>query len=485
MDAIKRFLDYNKGTRVKISVVGDMVIDEYHQVTADTISPEFPIPILLSSDGKPHITRPGGASNVCCQLRHFNADVQFFGFIDAYGEDVLGAAGINTQYSVQLPREHHIPLKKRYYDGQFPLVRLDVETPNYGIKDKKIHQQLQAMLLSKYDNESQADVTIFSNYNKGVFTDYEHNWADVGTVHQSSWVKGTTIVDPNSERPVECWAGCTILKPNDKEAKVITGTDNWKAQCDQLHKRTNCKTVVITQGGHGVVGSVEGKYFEYRPRHDTVPESVIGAGDCFIAFLTMAVAREMSIPDAAEVAFEAAAIYVNRKYNEPIAPWSLHRATDPIAAKIYDSADDLAEHLQFVPGSRVLSNGCFDILHNGHVDSLKFAKKTADILIVAVNSDDSIRRLKGKGRPLTELQDRINLLASLEMVDFVIAFDEDTPIEVIRKLRPKILVKGEEYRHKKVAGSDEVEKVFYAPMRKVREEIISTSKLLETLAHNE
>ncbi len=463
MSAIQQFLDLNKSAKIKISVVGDMVIDEYHQVTADTISPEFPIPILLSPSGKPHTVRPGGASNVCCQFRHFNTDIQFFGLIDLYGDDVLRLGGIDATYSVRLPEEYHIPLKKRYYDGQFPLVRLDNEAANYGIKDKEIHQKLQSMLLGKYDDTSQADVTIFSNYNKGVFTDYECNWTDVGQAHQSSWVKGITIVDPNSERPVECWAGCTILKPNNKEARVITGTDNWKAQCDQLQKRTNCKAVVITQGGHGVVGSVEGKYFEYRPRHDTIPESVIGAGDCFIAFLAMAVAHEMSIPDATEVAFEAAAIYVKRKYNEPIAPWDLHRTTDPIAAKIHNSGDDLAYHLQFVPGSRVFTNGCFDILHTGHINTLRLAKQQGDLLIVGVDSDENVSKQKGPTRPINPISERMELLSCLDCVDFVVPFT-GSPADIIEKLLPvDILVKGGDWDVDRILGRELVGKVVLVP----------------------
>jgi len=471
MDAIRTFLSKTKADTVRIDIVGDAMIDEYYSVDAKRISPEFPIPILRANDEFPDVTRPGGATNVCSQFRHFNSNIRFFGLLDEYGADVLQESEINYLDSVMLPEYHHIPIKRRFYDKLFPLCRFDIETKNYGLDCGRL-RELQKRLLKQFANRpDRAPVTLYSNYNKGVFSGFESSWAN--RPHDPN----ITIVDPNSERPIEVWRGCDIIKPNEHEAQAITGKDRWQDQAAIIKDRCKCTAVVITQGGSGVVGIVGNDLFEYHPSHDTIPESVIGAGDCFMAFLSMAIARGMEVPQAAEVAFHAAAIYVTRKYNKPIAPWDLHKAVDPIEAKIHSSADDLSEHLCHMHGSKVFTNGCFDILHSGHVSMLRFAKQQGDILIVGVDDDENVRAQKGETRPVNNLSDRMSLLACLDFVDFVVPF-HGSPANVIEKLLPvDFLVKGQDWKADKLLGRELVGEVVLAPVIEGK----SSTKIIERI----
>lgn len=185
--------------------------------------------------------------------------------------------------------------------------------------------------------------------------------------------------------------------------------------------------------------------------------SVIGAGDCFAAFLALAFAHGFGVRDCAEVAFKAGAVYVQNVRNRPVSLYELLRYEDPIAAKYMDPVVGPGEKLVFV-------NGVHDLLHVGHAESLRFARGKGDRLVVALNSDASARRLKGPSRPVIPLEDRMRMVASLEFVDFVTSFDEDTPLECLRRVRPDVLVKGADYAKKEVVGADLVKEVHLCPL---------------------
>lgn len=421
---IDKFIKTDLINRCSVSVVGDVMIDEYYEVTMDRISPEFPIPVMKSlCDSSKRV--PGGAANVALQFTPFNTSVYL--------------TGITGQVMSMMPRKiiNHspvdcglpIPIKKRFYQGDFPLARWDVEVPFYGMDEGHIGWKFQDFELER------TDVTVFSDYNKGMFN--------------TGWQKRfltdrTSIVDPKGD--LSRWTGCTILKPNSVEAQALTGEKLWDRQAKKLKDMVGCRDVVITQGAEGVVGLTEEGYFEYRPSsrgHET--NSVIGAGDCFIAFLAMAVAHGMKTHEAATVAFEAGAVYVQSKHNRPLKPAEL------LAGKCGNQV--------------VFTNGCFDILHAGHIQTLEFAKSQGDILVVGVNSDASVKRLKGDKRPVNGLADRVKVLSAMKCVDCVVPFEGDTPLELIKYVRPDVIVKGGDYKAEDVVGYDLAE-VVIAPMVK-------------------
>jgi D-beta-D-heptose 7-phosphate kinase/D-beta-D-heptose 1-phosphate adenosyltransferase len=332
------------------------------------------------------------------------------------------------------------------------LCRWDVEETNCGITGDAIASIQQALLRNFESGVAQHSpaVVIFSDYDKGVFTGNAVKWLEAEGIQDS-----ITIVDPK-KGPLEKWKGCDVFKPNVKEAQDLTGHKDWQSQCKYLYKYLNCRAVIITQGGDGVVGLVSDQLFEYRPTRTIYPDSVIGAGDCFVAFLAMGLAHCLDIKHVVEVAYEAGAIYVQRKHNAPVMPHELLSQADPEAAKI-----------RMPPESRnyklVFTNGCFDILHEGHLATLRRARAMGDKLVVAVNSDESIKKLKGEDRPIIGLAERMRMLAGLECVDFVVPFEEDTPYEIIKKIRPSVLVKGQDWEGN-IVGSDIVTEVYALPL---------------------
>jgi len=461
MGLISDFLARDDGTTLRVGVFGDCMVDEYYYTEVNRISPEFPIPVMRSSREDMRYALPGGAANVAYQFRHFNVNAYLVAMVNDYAKQVYDLAGVNTTLCRHC--EHQVPVKKRFYHTDFPLSRWDIEGPS-EFHSEPVYEGILDTLLGM-------DVFVFSDYNKGFFDDvthYDHAFRPLIT--QTSI---PTIVDPKAE-DIEKWKGCTVFKPNALEAKRLSkGRADWCSQARYFQKKLGCKAVVITMGGEGVNCLVEGHIFKYTPRRTASNvNSVVGAGDCFIAFLAMALGRGTSVQEAVEIAYEAGAIYVQNKHNEPVTRHLLLAQEDPIAAK-FRSPKDLATR----DYKLAFTNGCFDLLHPGHLATLQFAKDKADKLVVAVNGDQSVARLKGPSRPVNGLANRMRLLAALQMVDFVVSFDEDTPARLIDAIRPDVLVKGGDYRPEQIVGYETVAEVFAAPMV----EGMSTSILIERM----
>jgi D-beta-D-heptose 7-phosphate kinase/D-beta-D-heptose 1-phosphate adenosyltransferase len=465
MDAIRTFLERVKENKAKIAVVGDLMIDEYYHVDVSGISPEFPIARMVSGQDISDVKMLGGAGNVCNQFLFFDEYVSFFGFADKESESLLNVCNIGLGISL-LEGDERVPVKKRFYNGQFPICRWDVEKRNCGIDIKDLWKRqkvIQANFKKYLSSFGSPSVIIFSDYDKGVFSDNSCNaqwWLDSVRSEES-----ITIVDPK-KGPLEKWHGCSVFKPNMKEAQDLSGLFRWEEQCDFFQSKLECQAVVITQGGEGVVGKVGPKLFQYSPIRKICPDSVIGAGDCFVAFLAMGLAHGMDIQDSVEVAYEAGAIYVQRKHNMSVSPYELLAHIDPEFAKFYVPSKNRDYKLVF-------TNGCFDILHEGHLSTLRKAKTFGDKLVVAVNSDNSVRSIKGPNRPIISCKERMKMLAGLECVDFVVEFDDETPYNIIREIQPDVLVKGSDWADN-VVGSDIVSEVYTLPLIEGR----STSNII-------
>lgn len=440
MELIRGFLRKVREKKLTVRCIGDNLIDEYYEVQVNRISPEFPMPILASRDPSP-IVRLGGVGNVAHQFHHFNVFVDPLGFTDSRTTplEFIYVRGTSIHFDGGF-----IPRKCRFLADGVQVNRWDIEAPNYGLTEAalRLHQDMLIRELERHTLEP-VDVTIFSDYDKGTFK-RDINWI-------SKVQEGITIVDPK-KLPLSRWQGCTVFKPNAKEAEVLSGYTDWKDQAGFFSRELNCKGVFITYGGAGVKGIWDGEYFtlEKNPSHSIA--SVIGAGDCFVAVLGLALGHGYEGRDAAEIAYAAGYQYVRYDMNQAICP------AEMCSDKIVDPED--LESREF---KLVFTNGCFDILHAGHLESLRFAKSKGAKLVVAVNSDASVRRLKGPSRPIIPLEERMKMLAALEMVDFVTSFEEDTPLEVIEKIRPDVLVKSGDYQNKKVVGQDIVPEFYLAP----------------------
>lgn len=437
---------------VKVGIVGDAMIDQYFNVRVKKISPEFPIPVM-HSDTDESDEFPGGAANVAYQFKNFNARVNLISFTDAEADAVLQIKGVNTAMCVNIT--NNIPRKRRFYSDDFPTYRWDIEQHHYGLGsdlDKKCFE-----LYAKTQQSAECfDVLIFSDYDKGVFYKYLDLLIPECPI---------SIVDAKSGC-VDRWRGCTIFKSNKQEALELSGCDTLNEAGLNLLDRLKCEAVIVTQAGQGVTvfdrNASDFSIYEIRPTEKLPPaESVIGAGDCFTAFLAMSLGYGMKIREAAEVAWRAGSLYVKNKHNKPLSRLDIIHTFNPTIHKIIDT------HPELVFKNRkyklVFTNGCFDILHAGHLELLRYAKSLGDKLVVAVNTDQSVAAIK-PGRPFVSLEDRMALLAGLEFVDFVVPFSEETPIEIIKRINPDVLVKGNQYKKEDIVGYGIVKEVMTVPM---------------------
>lgn len=448
MKAIQKFLKKHREEAPRsIMCVGDAMVDEYYKVSVNRISPEFPMPIMQSrSDGCER--RPGGVANVARQFKFFNVSAKLVCFkdslLEAVSYDIDHELGDYDPFMTRWGG--FTPKKRRYLDGHVQVVRHDIEADMYNLTESQIFEA--QSMVKKYLLTHEAKLyrtAILSDYNKGFFQGGD-NWIQY-------FPDSFTIVDPK-KAPLSRWEGCEIFKPNCKEAAELSGLNDWKAQSDFFRlKGLGTEAVVITCGDDGVKGVWGGEYFEYIPDKKVRALSVVGAGDCFVAGLALAVSYGFSGMDAIEIAYCMGAQYVQHELNRPITPAELSED------KLVESEDLMNRDYKLV-----FTNGCFDILHTGHIQTLRFAKEKGDKLVVALNSDKSIERLKGEGRPIKCLEQRAALMAAFEFVDFVVVFDEDDPRRLIEKIKPDVLVKGGQYDLESIIGADIVKEVYRAPM---------------------
>lgn len=432
-------IDILNDKSIKIGILGDFIVDQYYFVEANKISPEFPIPIMKSCTSKPDKIYPGGAGNVCRQLCEFDIDVKYFGLINDDFLDILNKKiefnGISSAFIQN-------PIKKRYYQNDFPLCRLDIECENYKLDDEDLFYYQNK--ISENIKNFQFDSFIFSDYSKGIFNNFD-NQKYISAVNAK-----IKIVDPKIG-PISKWQGCNVIKPNSKEAHSLTGKKNWQDQAKFISDETGAECVIITQEGEGFVGLISGEEIEFRPSKKTKAESVIGAGDCFISLFSLFCSCGVDYYKSAEFAFSASSKYVRRKYCNPIS------ILDLIDNKFIPKPSIL-KNRDFVLG---FTNGCFDIIHDGHIECLKFAKSKCDKLVVALNSDSSVAKLNKNHELINRLNSRIKILESLEFVDYIVVFEEDNPYEIIKSIMPDVLIKSDQY--KEPIGSDLVKRVEIFP----------------------
>lgn len=431
-ELIISFLSRVTDKKININVIGDTIIDEYYDVEVERISPEFPIPVYKSNSLDPTSgIIPGGAANVALQFQYFNVNVELVSLLDRISQVIFDSKGIKTNHSKVLGNIF-IPRKRRIYSQNTPLVRHDFEKENYGLDD--IKKQLFEL------NIPDSDFNIFSDYSKGVFC---IPW------FRKFMQKARNIVDPKHNF-IDLWEGCTYFKPNAVEAEKLSDRKNNVDQLDFFMDALKCEGVLITKSGDGVVGKdMDHDYFEVKPYCKIEnPESVIGAGDCFVAFVSMALSRGFTLEEAAQIAFIAGSAYVKRKHNRPLCPAELFSLTG-------NKEIQNPEILRNRNFKLVFTNGCFDFgLTAAHIDCLKFAKSHGEKLVVGLNSDKSVNRLKGRGRPLMSYSERLKILSALDSVDYIVGFDDDTPYELIREINPNLIVKGGDYRKEDVVGND-------------------------------
>lgn len=449
----------------RILVVGDLILDRYVWGYAERISQEAPVP-LLRADHREH--RLGGAASVATMLRALGADVRLIGGVGRDSEAVivrklLAELEIDDRLVVTLD-DRPTTLKERYIgraQDRHPqqMIRVD-----YEVRDPIPHEVESAIWTEIPAAVAQADVVLISDYDKGVCT--PSLLRSLITACRSLDVR--VIADPIRSTDYSKYQGVHCMTPNRLEAQLATGMTVGQPQdaLDVGRKllqtlKMECILVTLDRDGMALVHT-DGRELLVPTRPRQVYD-ITGAGDMVLSVVGLCLASGADYEEAAALGNVAGGLEVEQIGVALLSRRELLRDLldrhRPEAGKRLDGAALLTEvrRRREVGQTVVFTNGCFDLLHPGHIRLLRQASAEGDYLIVGLNSDDSVRRLKGPSRPINSQHDRAEVLEALECVDAVTVFDEDTPLSLIEAIQPEVLVKGGDYRPEEVVGADEVE----------------------------
>lgn len=451
-------------SKARILVVGDIMLDRYYKGLTERISSEAPVPILNVESTE---DRPGGAANVAVNTAMLGATVSLLGFVGADEHanvlsDALHAHNINCDLIAL--KSHNTIVKLRVVSRNQQLLRLDFEK-SFADLDK-------SLLLEKYSNKlKNADVVILSDYDKGALSDIQ------SLIKLANSAKVPVIVDPKGDS-FEKYRGAEVITPNLKEFEMVNGKakseqerfEQANANCNQY----NINNILLTRSEKGMslytkqdLPLVTSGDIPILPTVTHLPAlakevfDVTGAGDTVVSTLACALASNASLNDACTLANHAASVVVGKVGTSFVSTTELaialqqHKVADGGVLnqqQLVDAVKQAQQHGEKV----VMTNGCFDILHAGHVSYLNEAAKLGDRLVVAVNSDSSVTKLKGQGRPVNHAQRRMSVLSGLASVDWVVEFSQDTPKSLISEVLPNVLVKGGDYTIEDIVGSEDV-----------------------------
>ncbi len=464
--------------KTKILVIGDLMLDKYIWGNADRLSPESPVPIVKVQEESISL---GGACNVANNLIAMDCEVSIYGAIgnDIDGSllhDFLISKGIDANC---FKSNRPTTTKTRIMASKHQMLRVDKEN-NSHLESKvytEMFEHIQARIM-------QYHCVILSDYLKGVL-----NAAFTQKLIKLANSLNIPILCDPKGNDYSKYKNATLLTPNKKEAieatKIIIKDDKTLLNALlKLKKICAIKYPLITLSEDGIGYLNNDNTLNKKPTIAKEVYDVSGAGDTVIAALAMQLAQGKDIDFATKFANAAAAVVIGKigsatatitEINDFLAPKRIIRDAQAKIINNIDSIDDI-----LLTKKVVFTNGCFDILHYGHVSYLEKARKLGDILIVGLNSDDSIKRIKGNNRPINTQKDRAFVLAGLACVSYVVIFDEDTPEKLIEKIRPHVLVKGADYEGKDIAGSK------YAKSIKLIDFIDnkSTTNIIEKIKNN-
>ena len=432
-------------------MVGDVMLDRYWHGKASRISPEAPVPVVRVGNSE---DRPGGAGNVALNIAALGAAASLVGVIgdDEAGEELdsrLCAAGVLCDFSVS--RQAPTITKLRVVAQHQQLIRVDFEQDFAAEETAGLQQRAQALLQDK-------QVLVLSDYGKGALS-------DPGSLITAARAQGIPVVVDPKGRDFSKYRGATVITPNLSEFEAIVGhcasEDELISKGLALLEQLALEAVLITRGEHGMTLLRAGLPALHLPARAREVFDVTGAGDTVVATLAASLAAGHDLAQATALANLAAGLAVAKLGTAAISGPELRRAVqhEEGSGRGVMTAEQL---LQAVEDARaegekiVFTNGCFDIIHAGHVGYLAEARKLGDRLIVAINDDASVKRLKGPGRPINPVERRMAVLAGLEAVDWVVSFDADTPESLLALLKPEVLVKGGDYSVDQVVGGDYV-----------------------------
>lgn len=437
--------------RAAVLVIGDVMLDRYWYGPTQRISPEAPVPVVKVDLVE---QRPGGAANVAMNIAALGAISRIIGLT---GEDEaaehltrsLGEVGVDCQFVAV--KTHPTITKLRVLSRNQQLIRLDFEQPFSDEESVEIARRMPHSL----DN---VGAVVLSDYAKGALTDVQ------SLICQAREAGIPVLIDPKGS-DFKRYSGATLLTPNLSEFETVVGKCHTEQQLVEkgMQLLTDCQlsALLVTRSENGMTLLQPNKAPLHLPTQAQEVFDVTGAGDTVIGVLAAALASGCSLEEASFLANTAAGIVVGKLGTSTVSPVELENALHARPEEGFGVMTEVRLK-QAIAAARqrgekiVMTNGCFDILHAGHVSYLMNARKLGDRLVVAVNSDASTQRLKGPTRPVNTLDNRMIVLSALGAVDWVVPFEEDTPQRLISELLPDLLVKGGDYQPEQVAGGAEV-----------------------------
>lgn len=449
----------------RIVLIGDLMIDRYLYGNAERLSPEAPVPVLHYQHEE---LRLGGAGSVAANLAALGAAVRVIGITgqDENGRQLrqyLNDCGAETDLLISLAgrpttsKTRLIGLAQHRHPQQ--MIRLDFE--DVSPLDRQATELVQKHVAAAMQG---AEIICIEDYNKGLLSK-EICQSIIADARKKNI---PVLIDPAAISDYGKYAGATAIKLNRTEVEKASGMpvenpDQYKAAAEWLLERLNLEAAIITldkNGAYLATRDGERQWLKTKPRQ---VYDVTGAGDMVLAMLAAARAGGASWPEAVTLANVAGGLEVERFGSIPITPGEI---IQELLSEMHEhmgkerTLDQLALELQRhrSAGKRVVfTNGCFDLIHLGHVKYFQFAKAQGDLLVVGVNTDAGIRRLKGSKRPIINEHDRLSVLEELESIDYLVRFDEETPMKLIERICPNVLVKGADYAKEQVVGWDFVE----------------------------
>lgn len=433
----------------QVLVVGDVMVDRYWYGDTSRISPEAPVPVVKIGRQE---DRPGGAANVALNIAALGAGASLTGVVgNDEAADNLSATLAAANILADFYRSADKPTitKLRVISRHQQLIRMDLEDCYSEADSEGCLGKMERML-------SAAGAVILSDYSKGTLHDVQ------AFIKLAKDMSVPVLVDPKGT-DFSRYKGATLLTPNLHEFEAVVGAcaseQDLVTRGHQLISELELQALLVTRGEYGMTLLMPGQAELHLPARAREVFDVTGAGDTVIAVLAAVLAAGESYAQAVGLANLAAGIVVGKLGTAVVSGPELRRAVQQESGsekgvvsldQLLIALDDAKEQGESV----VFTNGCFDIIHAGHVGYLEEARKLGDRLIVAINDDESVRRLKGPGRPINPAERRAAVLAGLESVDWVISFKEDTPENLLHAIQPDVLVKGGDYSDDQVVGAD-------------------------------
>tara|TARA_B100000686_G_scaffold219200_1_gene226257 strand:- start:11962 stop:13425 length:1464 start_codon:yes stop_codon:yes gene_type:complete len=440
---------------VKVLIIGDVMLDRYILGNVDRISPEAPIPILKKDQQKLTI---GGAGNVLQNLVSLNVKTSFISIVgddDAAKELIKQINKLNNvEYILIKDKTRKTTVKTRYIAAGQQIFRSDSES------EVKLSSDIKKKAFNYYKLFlNQSDIVIFSDYGKGIF--FDHFCEKL--IKHANKLKKKVIVDPKGNNFLK-YNGSYFITPNTKEAfnatKILSNNNKNTQKCGKyiINKKWS-ENVLLTRGSDGLSIIEKNKTNHLKANTEEIFD-VTGAGDTVISLFAAVLAAKFSILEAANFANLGASIVVKKSGTSVTTIEEINNILSykNFNLKIVTKKDVIIQIKKWKKKKFKIgfTNGCFDLIHSGHIDLLTKASEKCDKLIVALNSDTSIKKIKGLDRPILDLNSRKRLIAALEVVDLVTIFNESTPINLIKIIKPDFLIKGEDYKINEIVGSNYV-----------------------------